>query len=223
MKRYLPVVIVGSVALLTLGSATMLCRAKRFAGLTTTQDQAASGMDSTGRMHVLGRLTAGVTIEEFGDFQCPPCGELSEPINQLEHDYQSRLCVIFRHFPLNMHQHAHEAALASEAAGLQGHFWQMHDLLYREQPAWSEAVDARPLFNSYAQMLGLNIDRFKKDMESDEVKKRVAADQEQGSRLGVKVTPTIFLNNRPLPPTAATPEGLRAAVEAAMKVKSPPS
>ena len=223
MKRYLPLVIIGAVALATLGSAAMLYRAKRLPAFAVTENQDRAGTAATEPMHVLGRLSALVTIEEFGDFQCPPCGMLSEPINQLERDYQSRLCVIFRQFPLRMHEHAQEAALASEAAGVQGRFWQMHDVLYREQSVWSKAADVRPLFNSYAAMLGLNVDRFSKDMESDAVKRRVAADQEQGERLGVTVTPTIFLNNRALPAAAADPAALRAAVEAAMDVKSPGS
>src|SRR5207249_6523793 len=67
--------------------------------------------------------------------------------------------------------HAREAALASEAASLQGRFWEMHDLLYREQSVWSKAPDVRTLFNAYAGILGLNIDRFKKDMESEQDRK----------------------------------------------------
>jgi protein-disulfide isomerase len=223
MRRYLPVIVVGAVALVTLGSATMLYRAKRFPALAVTKNQGQSGTGHIGPMHVLGRLSAAVTIEEFGDFECPPCGMLSEPINQLERDYQSRLCVIFRHFPLSGHRHASEAALAAEAAGMQGRFWQMHDVLYREQATWSNAADVRALFSSYAGMLGLNVDRFKKDMESDEAKGRVAADQQQGIRLGVTITPTIFLNNRSLPAGSTDTAGLRAAVEAAMDGKSPRS
>jgi protein-disulfide isomerase len=223
MKRYLPVVIVSAVALLTLGSAVMLYRAKRLAVPSSTTNAGVSGMDGAKSIHVLGNPAAPVTLEEFGDFQCPPCGMLSGSINQLEQDYRPRLRVIFRQFPLPGHQHAREAALASEAAGWQGRFWQMHDVLYREQAVWSKAADARPLFNAYAGMLGLKIDRFKKDIESDEVKRRVDADEQQGSRLGVRVTPTIFLNNHALPAASANPTGLRAAVEAVMKGKSPPS
>ena len=223
MKRYLPVVIVSAVALLTLGSAVMLYRAKRLAVPSSTRNEGISGMDGAKSIHVLGNPDAPVTLEEFGDFQCPPCGTLSGSINQLEQDYRPRLRVIFRQFPLPGHQHAREAALASEAAGRQGRFWQMHDVLYREQAVWSKAADARPLFNAYAGMLGLKIDRFEKDIESDEVKKRVDADEQQGSRLGVRVTPTIFLNNHALPAASANPTGLRAAVEAVMKGKSPPS
>ena len=201
----------------------MLYRAKRLPVLTTAKNHVASGMDDAKSIHILGNPDAPVTLEEFGDFQCPPCGMLSGPINQLEQDFRPRLRVIFRHFPLTMHRHAREAALASEAAGQQGRFWQMHDVLYREQALWSEAADVRPLFDAYAGMLGLKIDRFKKDMESDEVKRRVTADQEQGAALGITITPTIFINNRALPPAASlNPASLRAAVEAAINNKSPP-
>src|SRR5205814_4081468 len=106
-------------------------------------NSAAPGASGAESGHVRGRSDAPVTIIEFGDFQCPPCANLSEPINQLERDYRSRLRIVFRHFPLPNHQHAREAALASEAASLQGRFWEMHDLLYREQSVWSKAQDVR--------------------------------------------------------------------------------
>jgi len=200
----------------------MLYRAKRLPVLTIAKNHVASGMDEAKSIHILGNPDAPVTLEEFGDFQCPPCGTLSGPINQLEQDYRPRLRVIFRHFPLTMHRHAREAALASEAAGRQGRFWQMHDVLYREQAVWSEAADVRPLFDTYAGMLGLKIDRFKKDMESEEVNRRVTADQLRGTALGVTITPTLFVNNRALPNASLSPAALRAGVEAAMNIKSPP-
>ena len=200
----------------------MLYRAKRLPVLTIAKNHVASGMDEAKSIHILGNPDAPVTLEEFGDFQCPPCGTLSGPINQLEQDYRPRLRIIFRHFPLTMHRHAREAALASEAAGRQGRFWQMHDVLYREQAVWSEAADVRPLFDTYAGMLGLKIDRFKKDMESEEVNRRVTADQLRGTALGVTITPTLFVNNRALPNASLSPASLRAAVEAAMNIKSPP-
>jgi len=200
----------------------MLYRAKQLPVLTIAKNHVASGMDDAKSIHVLGNPDAPVTLEEFGDFQCPPCGILSGPINQLEQDYRPRLRVIFRHFPLTMHRHAREAALASEAAGQQGRFWQMHDVLYREQAVWSEAANVRPLFDSYAGMLGLKIDRFKKDMESDEVKRRVTADQLRGTALGVTITPTLFINDRALPNASLSPASLHAAVEAAMNVKPSP-
>ncbi len=222
MRRYLPFVIVAAVALLTLGSGAMLYRTKRLPVLTIPKNHMAAGVDGAESIHVLGQPDAPVTLEEYGDFQCPPCGMLAGPINQFEQDYRPRLRVVFRQFPLINHKHAREAAFASEAADLQGRFWEMHDLLYREQSVWSKAADARLLFNSYAGMLGLNIDRFKKDMESDKVKARVTFDQQQGTALGVKNTPTIFLNNRALDPGDLNPANLRRVIDAAVKAKPSP-
>jgi protein-disulfide isomerase len=197
----------------------MLYLAKRPAALTIpTKTQ--SGPDEV--MHVRGKADAPVTLEEFADFQCPPCGVLAGVIKQLEHDYQPRLRVIFRHFPLANHRHARAAALAAEAAGVQGRFWEMHDLLYREQPVWSKAADVSVLFNSYAGMLGLDVERFKKDMESDKAKARVASDQQRAATIGVKNTPTIFLNDRALEPTALNLPTLRATIDTAVKEATTP-
>ena len=220
MRRYLPFVIVAAVALATLVSGAMLYRAKRLPALTIPENSVAPGAGGAESMHVRGRPDAPVTLVEFGDFQCPPCANLSEPINQLERDYRSRLRIIFRHFPLPNHQHAREAALASEAASLQNRFWEMHDLLYREQSVWSKAPDVRVLFSAYAGMLGLNIDRFRKDMESEQAKARVTSDEQQAITLGVRTTPTIFVNNHQVSATYLNPTGLRGSVDAALNEKA---
>jgi protein-disulfide isomerase len=222
MKRYLPFIIVAAVAVATLVGGAILYRAKRLPALAIPENSALPKGD-TDSFHVLGANDAPVTLMEFGDFQCPPCADLAEPINQLERDYRSRLRVVFRHLPLANHQHAREAALASEAAGLQGRFWEMHDLLYREQPVWSNAPDVRVLFSAYAGMLGLDIDRFKKDMESDKAKARVGFDEGQAMTLGVKSTPTIFINSQEVPPAYRNPAGLRTIVDAALRAPAPAS
>src|SRR6266516_2867051 len=221
MKRYLPFFIVGTVALVTIASGTMLYRAKRLPALAIPENSTTSAMGGTEMVHVRGPADApvAVTLVEFGDFQCPPCANLSEPINQLERDYRSRLRIIFRHFPLPNHQHAREAALASEAASLQNRFWEMHDLLYREQSVWSKAPDVRVLFSAYAGMLGLNIDRFRKDMESEQAKARIKSDEQQALALGLANTPTIFINDHRVPPARLNPSGLRVAIGAAMNEK----
>ena len=219
MKRYLPFVIVSAVALITLAGGTMLYHAKGLPLLTISKNHPVSGTDGAGSIHIRGKPEAPVTLEEFGDFECPPCGRLSEPINKLEQDYHSRLRIIFHHFPFATHQHAREAAWATEAAALQGRFWDMHDLLYREQSVWSKAADIRTLFDAYAGMLGLNVERFKKDMESEKVKARVGLDQEHAAKLGVQNTPTIFINNQAVEPTSLNPDKLRAAVDTAVKAK----
>src|SRR3989442_1237851 len=143
MKRYLPFIIVILVALLMIGGGAFLYRSKLSAnaGPKALKPEA----EASGELvHALGPANAPVTLEEFGDFQCPPCAKLSEPINELQKQYNLR--VIYREFPLSNHAHAREAAFAAEAAGRQGRFWQMHDLLYREQAVCSKSTDARALF-----------------------------------------------------------------------------
>jgi protein-disulfide isomerase len=223
MKRYLPFLIVGIVAAVAIGGGAALYRAKRPRPLTIPKERIASSATESGGVHMLGPADAPVTLEEYGDFQCPPCGKLSEPINEIQHDYNRQVRLIFRNFPLVNHQYAREAAYAAEAAGLQDRFWQMHDLLYKEQAVWSNSTDARALFNAYAGYIGLNIERFKIDMDSDKVKERVAADQKQGVSLGVKNTPTIFVNNKEIDPKTLNPTELRATVDAAVKNTKPPS
>jgi protein-disulfide isomerase len=218
MRRYLPFVLVGLVAVLTVASATILYRAKRPPVLTIPESrQSERGKE----VHARGPANAVVTLEEFGDFECPPCGMLSLPLDEMVHDLQLQVRLIFRHFPLAMHPHAIPAALAAEAAGMQGHFWEMHDLLYKEQPVWSKAADAPGLFNSYAGILGLDIERFKKDMENPETAARVKQDQREGAEMGVRNTPTIFLNGTEVPPSSLGPNDLRKTVEEASKAKSP--
>lgn len=219
MKRYLPFVIVVAVALAALGSGTMLYHAKRpqVKNMPDTQSVSAPGETSP---HVRGNPGAPVTLEEFGDFQCPPCGQFAAFAEELLKEYDSRLRVVFRNFPLPGHEHAREAALAAEAAGFQGKFWEMYDTLYKEQSTWSKAPNTRELFESYAGTLGLNMDEFKKDMDSDKAKERVDSDHALGESLGIKVTPTLFINKRPLETTEKNPEGVRAAINAALNGKS---
>jgi protein-disulfide isomerase len=220
MRRYLPFIIVGVVALLTVGGGAMLYRAKRPAPLTSPKNQTLPRKDGGEKIHVRGVRDAPVTLEEFGDFQCPPCGTISGLIDELERDYRPRLRIVFRNFPLANHAHAAEAAYAAEAAGLQGRFWEMHDVLYREQSVWSKAADVGTVFNNYAGMIGVNIDRFKTDMQDPKVRAKVALDQREGVDRGVKSTPTIFVNNVGLAPTALNKTGLRDAIDSALKEKS---
>ncbi|MDP9186791.1 MAG: DsbA family protein [Verrucomicrobiota bacterium] len=220
MKRYLPFIIVALVALLAIGSGALLYRSQRSANAAPKISKPET--ETSGEsVHSLGPADAAVTLEEFGDFQCPPCGKLSGPINQLQKKHNLR--VIYREFPLPVHAHAKEAAFAAEAAGRQGRFWQMHDLLYREQAVWSQSTDARALFNAYAGMLQLDVGRFRQDMESSEVQQQVELDQRRAAVIGVKTTPTIFINNEAVPPKQANPDELPAVVEAAVKKARPSS
>jgi protein-disulfide isomerase len=220
MKRYLPFVLVAAVALVTVGSGAMLYRTKRAQLLPVSENRSPSGKNATESMHVRGNPDAVVTLEEFADFQCPPCGTFAPFGEELLKEYDSRLRIVFRNFPLPGHEHARDAALAAEAAGLQSRFWEMHDVLYREQAVWSKAPNARELFESYAGTIGLNLEQFKKDMGGEKAKERVDSDHARGESLGVKVTPTLYINGQPVDPKDKNPEGLRAAINAALEQKS---
>jgi protein-disulfide isomerase len=150
--------------------------------------------------HLRGRADAPLLIEEYGDFQCPPCGFFHPILKRIEGEYEKQLRVAFYHFPLrNVHRNAAEAARAAEAAALQGKFWQMHDLLFEKQKDWKDAAVARPVFLGYARTLGLDLDKFTQDIDSTPISNRVLNDENQGSARGVKGTPTVFLNGREIP------------------------
>ena len=219
MKRYLPFVIVIVVALATFGSGAILYRAKRPQLRDIPETQSISEKDVKKPAHVRGNPDAPVTLEEFGDFQCPPCGQFAKFVDELLVEYHSQVRLVFRNYPLAAHQHALEAAQAAEAAGLQGKFWEMYDTLYREQKVWTDASDARGLFESYAGTLGLDVDQFKKDEDGDNVRERIDSDRALADFLGVKATPTLFINNRALEPKDKNPEGVRAAINAALEQK----
>jgi protein-disulfide isomerase len=219
MKRYLPFVIVALVALATIGSGAMLYRAKRPHVSAIPEDKTLSAKSDAESPHIRGNPDAPVTLEEYGDFQCPPCGMFAAFVGQLEKEYDPRLRVVFRNFPLKVHEHAREAALAAEAAGLQGRFWEMHDTLYREQDAWSRAPNVRELFESYAGTIGLDLDKFKKDMDGEQARARVEADRQRGESLGIQTTPTLFINNQPVDQKDRNPEGIRAEINAALQQK----
>ncbi len=172
--------------------------------------------------HVRGDESAPVLIEEFGDFQCPPCGALYPVMKKIEGEMGTRVKVIFRNYPLmKIHKNALDAARAAEAAGLQGKFWEMHDLLYEKQGEWSVMPDARPVFEEFARTLKLDVDRFRADLDSLPVNSRIRSDMTRADSIGVKGTPTVFINGAELAPADMTVEGVRKAVNnAAPKGKS---
>jgi protein-disulfide isomerase len=222
MKRYLPVAIIIVVFLIAIGAGALLFRVKQqriAAAKLAAEAAAAKASLGAEPAHVRGAADAPVTLEEFGDFECRPCGDFSPILEKIEQDYGSRLRVIFRQCPLAVHKHALEAARASEAAGLQGRFWEMHDLLYHNRFIWPFVPDVRKAFDDYAKSLGLDLERFKKDMDGEPVKTRIAADQRRAKSLGVDRTPTLFINNRLVPVTSLTPPGLHDMIDAELNRK----
>lgn len=137
---------------------------------------------------------SGVTLIEYSDFQCPACGAYYPLVKQIIKDFPN-LTVVYRHFPLAQHGNARIAAQAAEAAGKQGKFWEMHDLLFDNQRFWSEEKNAESIFKTYAQKLALDMDKFKADFDSGEVKNKIEADVQSGTAQ-INGTPTFFLNNQ---------------------------
>jgi protein-disulfide isomerase len=164
--------------------------------------------------HVLGNANAPVTLEEFGDFECPPCGLLHPILKSLEGEFgPTKLRIIFRELPLvPTHVHAYAAARAAEAAGLQGKFWEMHDMLYENQKTWHDAFDIRPIFEDYATKIGLNLEHFRRDNTNEIVERRIFLDGKRAHSLAVQGTPTVFLNGHEVPFESLAPEKLKALI-----------
>ncbi len=145
--------------------------------------------------HILGPPNAPVTLVEYGDFECPNCAAAFPIIRGLIDSLGSRLRFVFRHFRIVIsHDHAQKAAEASEAAGAQGKFWEMHDVLFRHQ----DELDRESLV-SYAQELDLDVERFRRELLGDVYNDRVYRDMDSGQESGVSWTPTFFLNGERYP------------------------
>ena len=137
---------------------------------------------------------AKVTIVEFGDLQCPACGAAHPIVKQVLADREGEVTFVWRHFPLPMHRNAMLAAVASEAAGEQGKFWEMHNMLFENQTEWAEENNAKEIFTGYAQELGLDTAKFTEALDSNFNAERIQTDMDEGIALGVNSTPTFFIN-----------------------------
>jgi protein-disulfide isomerase len=216
MKRYLPFIILGAAALIALASGPLLCQTMQQGRLGITADEMISREGLAKSMHIRGNPEAPLTLEEFGDFECPSCKAVAVFLDKVIKEYHPNVRVIFRNFPLAMHQHSRDAALAAEAASLQGRFWEMHDMLFRVQRVWSNASDAGMLFDSYAETLGLDLNQFRKDVKSDKVRQRIESDQARARSLGVKVAPTLFIDKHQVGPN----EDVHRLIDEAVKTKT---
>lgn len=239
MRRFLPFLIIGVVLLIAAGSGLLLYQSKN----ASTPIKIAEGKPGAEPSHVRGAADARITLEEFGDYQCAPCGLLAATLLKIEHEYGSRVRLVFRQFPLDMHPFAMTAASAAEAAGLQGRFWEMHDLLFQNATTWAKPIArpprrpspladsdpllteianmVRPTFTEYATRIGLDVDRFKTDMDSDQVRARIREDQERGFSLGVDRTPILLLDGIQIPFASLKLETLQGLIDDALNGKPP--
>lgn len=145
---------------------------------------------SESRDHIQGSADAPVTLVEYGDYECPYTGQAFPIVKEIKSRLGDTICFVFRNFPLNeIHPRAEHAAEAAEAAAAQNKFWQMHDYLFEHQ----EALDDHHL-TVYAQRVGLDTDRFKREMSEHIYAPAIMESLKQGIKSGVQGTPTFFLN-----------------------------
>jgi protein-disulfide isomerase len=136
-----------------------------------------------------------VTLVEFSDFQCPACQGVQSPLKQIIAKFPGEVRLVYRHFPLStIHKNAQAAAQASEAAHMQGKFFEFHDLLFAKQNEWSELDDPTAKFGEYSESIGLDKNKFLSDMESAEAKEAVLADSQAANQYRLNGTPTFFVN-----------------------------
>jgi protein-disulfide isomerase len=147
-----------------------------------------------------GSEDAKIAVVEFSDFQCPFCSRVTPTLEEVLENFGDDVRIVFKHLPLGMHPKAPAAHAAAEAAHRQGKFWEMHDLIFAKQAEMSPEK-----YVEYAQQIGLDVERFERDIASEDVKKKVAADASEAARLGVSGTPAFFVNGRYL--SGAQPYG----------------
>ncbi len=175
-------------------------------------------------VNMLGPADAAVTVEEFADYQCAACASVHPVMKDLQSAYagNKNFRFIFRHFPLSIpgHDKSYEAAVATEAAGMQGRFWQMQDQLFRNQQAWTGNPNYRQLWNDYGRNIGLDIDRFSTDIAGARTKERVDLDIRRGRGLGINQTPSVFVNGTLIPPSELNIGSLRRIVDAEIQKRT---
>jgi len=177
-----------------------------FAGIiafTGHNDKNSSTKGQQPSNHVIGKGSTGVKLVEYGDYECPFCGQYYPILKQVQTEFNDQIFFQFSNFPLvSIHKNAFAGARAAEAASLQNKFWEMHDLLYENQDpngasGWVASND--PLdqyFVNFAQQLGLNVNQFKQDYTSDKVNGVINADMDAGNKLGITGTPTFFIDGK---------------------------
>ena len=219
-KRYLPFLLIAAVLMSGLGWGSLLYR-RHLEQNPPVPRFLAAGKPGAIPPHVQGSTGAPVSLEEFGDYECLPCAGAFAVLQKIEAEYRGRVSLTFRQYPLKMHLHAMDAARAAEAAGRQERFWQMHEALYSNRAVWTIAgADVPALFNGYASAAGLDLTRFKNDLNDPATAKRIADDQERATSVGVDRTPSVFINGTPLPFTLLKVETLRTEIDRALHEKA---
>lgn len=171
--------------------------------------------------HVQGAGKKGVTLIEYGDFQCPACGAYYPLVKQVQQKYGDDIVFQFRNFPLSqIHPNAVAGARAAEAADKQGKFWQMHDMLYEQQSNWVNSSNVERIFEDYATELTMNLDKFRSDFNSANVNAIINADIAEGQKINATATPTFVLNGKKVETNPRDVEGFSKLIDAEIAKQS---
>lgn len=184
--------------------------------------------------HVKGNPNATVTLVEYSDFQCPACASFQPVMEEIMKQYGDKLRFEYKHYPLPIHQYAQQAAIAAEAAGQQGKFFEFHDLLFKNQQEWAQSVAPASFFVKYAEELGLDTETFRRHQKSSVLRDDVRADLAEARELGLTSTPTFFLNGEKMEmetfedfiaqiAMAVDPEGVAAAMASSSASSTTPA
>ena len=188
-----------------------------------------SGSSTNGTKHIQGLGSSGVTLVEYGDYQCPYCAEYYPFVKEAVAKYNDKIYFQFKNYPLaQVHQNAFAAARAAEAAGLMGKFWEMHDLLYeqniaqinnKKSPSWVTASNPQTYFDAYAKSLGLNVAKFDSNFSGSQANDLINGDINQFNKTGAQeATPTFFLDGKQIQPQASA-ESIEAFIKAEIDKK----
>lgn len=191
MLRVFGIVLLLGVALFGVVSFAKGVKQTPITGVLTTKE--ISPLD-----HVEGNKTASTTLVEYSDLQCPACAAYFPVVKEIAKTYAKDLAIVYRHFPLAQHKNGLAAAQAAEAAGKQGKFWEMHDILFTRQNDWAFLPDPTSTFAKYAAELSLDMVSFKRDINDPVLLKKINDDRASGLAARVQATPTFFLNGTAL-------------------------
>lgn len=171
--------------------------------------------------HIKGEGKSGVVLTEYGDFQCPACGQYYPIVEQLFEKYKDQITFQFRNFPLiQIHKNAFAAHRAAAAADKQGKFWDMYNKLYQTQQEWNQSSNPNTFFEQYAQGLGLDIAKFKADGASQESNDKINADIKEGQNIGATSTPTFVLDGKKIEQNPRSIEDFNKLIDEAIKKKT---
>ena len=194
-KLIKPVIVIILAVAVAAGAAVFLSRQPDEAPSTEAAPLGADVKISGGRFR--GPENAQVTLVEFGDYQCPSCAAYHPFVKEILKRYPTQVRLEFHHFPLvSIHPNALAAAKAVEAAGEQGHYWEMHDIIFEYQTAWSGQPDPRPAFAALANRIGINGTILVQTMDSPRLQERILKDVELGDKVKIQAVPTFFIDGK---------------------------